>query len=39
LAHLFVLGVKGMAGNFVYIDELPPGTEKIIPLAKSPQKI
>ena len=32
LAHLFVLGVKGKAGNFVYIDGLPPGTEKTIPL-------
>ena len=37
LAHLFVLGVKGMAGNFVYIDELPPGTEKIIPLGPQNQ--
>jgi len=32
LAHLFVLGVKGRAGNFVYIDELSPGTEMTIPL-------
>ncbi len=32
LTHLFVLGVKGKAGNFVYIDELPPGTERTIPL-------
>lgn len=37
LAHLFVLGVKGKAGNFVYIDELPPGTEKTIPLGPQNQ--
>ena len=39
LAHLFVLGVKGMAGNFVYIDELLPGTEKTIPLGPQNQPL
>jgi len=39
LAHLFVLGVKGKTGNFVYIDALPPGTEKTIPLGQQNQPL
>ncbi|MDB6064244.1 MAG: hypothetical protein JWR26_452 [Pedosphaera sp.] len=31
LSHLFVLGVKDKAGNFVYLDRLQPGEEKTIP--------
>jgi hypothetical protein len=32
LRHLFVLGVKGQSGSFVYVDELAAKAEKTIPL-------
>jgi hypothetical protein len=32
LSNLFILGVKSKAGNFVYVQQLPPGGEKTITL-------
>ena len=32
LSHLFILGVKSKAGNFVYVPQLLPGEEKTIAL-------
>lgn len=37
LSHLFVLGIKDRAGNFVYLDELKPGEQKTAPLDLSQQ--
>jgi len=32
LAHLFVLGIKDKAGNFITVDELKPGDQKTVPI-------
>jgi hypothetical protein len=37
LSHLFVLGVKDKSGNFVYVPQLQPGEEKVVPI--NPQMI
>src|SRR5258708_16791011 len=37
LSHLFVLGIKDRAGNFIYLDELKPGEQKTVALDLSQQ--